>query len=116
MSIDWRCEASRTDATELAELEVHAAFEQDDRHTQADQFGQFPRRHREIDQPGDRAEDEAAGDQDDDGRQANLPGQPLAGQTRGQNDQEDCRDMHWLSASPSVAAGIDPRARRFRRG
>ena len=95
----WRAEDRQpadavADPAELAELEVHRALEQDDGHAQTDQLGEFLLRQCQFDHAGDRPEQEAGGDQDHDRWQADAPRDPLAGETRGEDDQEQRCGVH----------------------
>jgi len=75
------------DPPEFAGSQVHAPLEQDDGDPQANELGQLGLRHADLDDTSDRAQQQARGNQHDDGRQFDPRGQPLAGQASGQDHQ-----------------------------
>ena len=81
-------------ALELAGLEVHAALKQNDRHAQPDHFGQLYRRQAERNRAGQRPQYQAHRNQHHDGGQADPRREPLAGQTRSQNQQKNRGHVH----------------------
>ncbi|MDH6594131.1 hypothetical protein M2165_004020 [Variovorax sp. TBS-050B] len=89
-------------ALELADLQVHAAFEQDDGDAEPDQLAQLLAPDAGLDDARDGPEQQPDGDQDHDRGQADLRGQPLAREAGAQDDEEQGGGVHVREAKNSV--------------